>query len=143
MTQANPEMAVGLALASNTTTSTLSSIFVATLLTSPEVPKLLTLNSERLAEAYRSLTTILRKHNILYVPACAGLYLYAKIAPDAKTWEDESRAVQKFKAAGVLVSSGKGYRGPESERGWARIGFAIEKPKMQEALSRIDRALAE
>lgn len=136
-------MAVGLALASNTTTSTLSSIFVSALLTSPEIPKLLALNSDRLTEAYRSLTAMLRKHNIHYLPAYAGLYVFAKIAPDAGSWDDESKAVQKFKEAGVLVSSGKGYHGPESEKGWARIGFATEKPKLVEALRRIDRALAE
>ncbi|MCJ1380194.1 hypothetical protein MMC17_003297 [Xylographa soralifera] len=142
VTQANPEMAVGLALASNTTTSTLSSIFVSALLTSPEMPELLALNSDRLAEAYRSLTTVLRKHNVPYLPAYAGLYVFAKIAPDAESWDDESRAVEKFKEAGVLVSPGKGYHGPEGEKGWARIGFAVEKPKLEEALRRIDCALA-
>lgn len=143
MTQANPEMAIGLALASNTTISTLSSIFVSALLTSPEMPKLLAWNSDRLAEAYRSLTAVLRKYDIPYLPAYAGLYLFAKIAPDADNWDDESRAVQKFKNAGVLVSSGRGYHGPENEKGWARIGFAIEKPKLKEAIRRIDCALAE
>ena len=135
-------MAVGLALASNTTTSTLSSIFVSTLLNSPEVPKLLALNSDRLAQAYLSVTTVLKKHNIFYIPAYAGLYLFAKIAPNAKRWEDESSKIQTLKEAGVLVSPGKSFHGPDNEKGWARICFGIEKSKLEEALRRLDHALA-
>ena len=50
ITQANKEMAVGLALASNTQTSTLSSIAVTGLLTSPKLPQIIERNSQRLAE---------------------------------------------------------------------------------------------
>ena len=142
VTQGSPEMAVGLALASNTTTSTLSSIFVSTLLNSPEVPKLLALNSDRLAQAYLSVTTVLKKHKIFYIPAYAGLYLFAKIAPNAKRWEDESSKIQTLKEAGVLVSPGKTFHGPDNEKGWARICFGIEKSKLEEALRRLDHALA-
>lgn len=135
-------MQVGLALASNTTTSTLSSIFVSQLLNSPRIPELLRLNAERLSDAYTGLTNVLKKHGIRYIPACQGLYLFAKITPKAATWEDESTAIAKFKEAGVLISSGRGYHGPESEKGWARIGFAVERPQMKEAIRRIDAVLS-
>ena len=135
-------MQVGLALASNTTTSSLSSIFVSSLLTSSEVPKLLQLNSERLGKAYAALTRVLQKHKIHYVPACQGLYLFARISPDATSWDEESVAIAKFRDAGVLISGGRGYHGPESEKGWARIGFAIEQQSMEEALRRIDKCLS-
>ena len=135
-------MQVGLALASNTTTSTLSSIFVSNLLTSLELPKLIQLNAQRLLQAYVSLTDVLKKHMVRYVPACQGLYLFAKIAPEATSWEDESAAIEKYKDAGVLISGGRGYHGPESEKGWARIGFAVEERQMKEAVLRIDRVLS-
>jgi gliotoxin/aspirochlorine biosynthesis aminotransferase len=135
-------MVVGLALASNTTTSSLSAVFVSNLLTSSELLKLIALNSARLAKAYASLTELLRRHDIPYIPANAGIYLLAKIAPHAASWEDEAAAVQRFREAGVLVSAGKGYHGPEAEKGWARIGFAVEESSMAEALQRIDSMLS-
>ena len=134
-------MAVGLALASNTQTSTLSSIFVSALLSSSKIPQLLKLNSERLAAAYGALSDVLKKHNIPYIPCDAGLYVFAKIAPNAVSWEDESSIVQALKDGGVIVSAGRGYHGPESEKGWARIGFAVEETKFREAIRRIDGVL--
>jgi hypothetical protein len=139
VTQGNKEMAVGLALASNTQTSTLSSIFVASLLSSPKLPDLLATNSRRLGEAYATITTMLRKHGLRYIPSYAGLYLYVRIAPNEATWEEESRVVQKLKDAGVLVSAGRGYHGPENEKGWARIGFAIPKEELWKATKIMDR----
>jgi gliotoxin/aspirochlorine biosynthesis aminotransferase len=136
-------MAVGLALASNTTTSSLSSIFVSTLLTSRQIPRLLALNSDRLAEAYTVMTAVLQKHNIPYLPAYAGLYLFARIDPTAQSWEDESKAAQRLKDAGVLVSAGQGYHSPEGEKGWARIGFAVGRPRLEEAILRLDKAFTD
>ena len=135
-------MAVGLALASNTTTSSLSAVFVSTLLTSSKLPELIALNSARLGKAYTALTEVLRRHNVPYIPGNAGIYVFAKIARNATSWEDEAAAVQRFREGGVLVSSGKGYHGPESEKGWARIGFAVEESAMTEALKRIDSVLS-
>lgn len=131
-------MAVGLALASNTQTSTLSSIATAALLTSPKAIQLLARNSELLTENYQLLTDFLKKHNIPYIPAYAGLYLLAHLAPDAQSWEDEAAIIGKLKDAGVLVSGARGYHGPEIEKGWARVGFAVSKEKMIEALCRIE-----
>ena len=134
-------MAVGLTLASHTTTSSLSAIFVSALLDPSEVLKLVELNSIRLGKAYVALTSVLRRHNIPYIAANAGIYLFAKIAPHAKTWEDEAAAIQRFRKGGIIVSAGKGYHGPESEKGWARIGFALEESTMDEALRRIESVL--
>ena len=135
-------MAVSLALASNTQTSCLSSIFVSALLTSPQLPELLAKNYQRLSEAYVTLTTLLRRHGLRYIPSYAGLYLYAQISP-ATSWDEESRVIQKLKDRGVLVSAGRGYHGPESERGWARIGFAIPKEQLNEAVKIMDLVFEE
>ena len=137
VSQANKEMNVGLALASNTQTSTLSSIATTALLTSPEVPQLLSRNSEMLAENYALLTDFLKGHDIPYFPAYAGLYLMVHLAPQAQSWDDEVAAIGKLKEAGVLVSGGRGYHGPSNEMGWARVGFAVPKEQLLEAMRRI------
>jgi aspartate/methionine/tyrosine aminotransferase len=142
ITQGNPEMAVSLALASQTTTSSLSAVFVGALLKSTDLPELIKANSTRLSEAYIALTDMLKRHNIPFIPVNAGIYLFTNIAPDATSWEDEMAAVQRFREAGILVSPGKGYHGPERQKGWARIGFAVEEKEMEEALERMDHALA-
>ena len=131
-------MAVGLALASNTTTSTLSAIFVSTLLTSPKIPSLIALSSERLADAYAAMTSLLKKYSIPYIPSYAGLYLFARVEPNAQSWEDEANMVESLKQAGVLVSAGKAYHGPEGDKGWVRIGFAVESVQLKEAIRRME-----
>jgi aspartate/methionine/tyrosine aminotransferase len=130
-------MAVGLALAANTQISSLSTIFVTQLLSSPRLPTLIAQNAEMLAELYKTMTSFLKEYSIPYVPANAGLYVFAKIAPDAQTWEDEASMVDKLKAAGVLVSGGKAYHGPENEKGWARVLFALESEQLNEAIRRM------
>ena len=130
---------MGLALAANTQLSALSTIFVTNLLTSPQLPSLIALNSQRLATAYVMLTSFLKAEGRPYLPCNAGLYVYAKLAPDAKTWEDEAAMVSKLKEGGVLVSAGRAYCGPESEKGWARIGFAVEEDELREAMRRMSR----
>ncbi|RMZ66210.1 aminotransferase -like [Pyrenophora seminiperda CCB06] len=141
VTQANSEMAVGLALAANTQISSLSTIFVTALLSSPQLPSLISLNAQRLAVAYTKLTVFFKKYGISYIPCNAGLYIFAKLAPHATTWEEEADMVSKFKEAGVLVSAGRGYHGPEAEKGWVRVGFAVEEAELEEAMRRMDGVL--
>ena len=45
--------------------------------------------------------------------------------------------MQKLKDVGVLVSPGRGYHVPETNKGWMRVGFAVEKPRLEEALRRM------
>lgn len=51
--------------------------------------------------------------------------------------------MQKLKQEGVLVSGGRGYHGPEGEKGWARIGFAIPKNQLEAALKIMDKVFRE
>ncbi|KAI0139752.1 1-aminocyclopropane-1-carboxylate synthase [Pestalotiopsis sp. NC0098] len=142
VTQNSEEMVVGLALAANTQISSLSTIFVTHLLTSPQLPSLVALNSIRLASAYEMLVTFLKKHLIPYIPCNAGLYVLARLAADAKSWEDEAAMATKCKDAGVLLSPGRAYHGPEDAKGWMRIGFSVETTVLQEALRRLESVLA-
>lgn len=134
-------MVVGLALAANTQISSLSTIFVTHLLTSPQLPSLVALNSSRLASAYEMLVAFLKKHMIPYIPCNAGLYVLARLAPDAQSWADEAAMATKCKDAGVLLSPGRAYHGPEDAKGWMRIGFSVETSVLQEALRRLESVL--
>ena len=141
MTQENKELVVGLRLASNSQISSLSAIFTTALLSSPSLPFLITLNSARLAESYILITSFFVRYGIKYIPVNAGLNIFARLAPAAKTWEDESRMVQKLTEAGVLVSAGRNYHGVQKEKGWVRLSFSIEQNRLREALGRIEIAL--
>ncbi|GAW26027.1 putative 1-aminocyclopropane-1-carboxylate synthase [Rosellinia necatrix] len=54
-----------------------------------------------------------------------GCFVFARVASNANTWEDEADVIQAWKTAGVSVSPGKGYHVPENSKGWARINFAL------------------
>lgn len=60
----------------------------------------------------------------------------------ATTWEEEAEVAGKLKEGGVLVSQGRAYHGPEGEKGWMRVGFAVETKMLEEALRRMDAVLA-
>ncbi|KAF4626878.1 hypothetical protein G7Y89_g11280 [Cudoniella acicularis] len=141
VTQANQELAMAHGLSAINLTSSLSAVFVTTLLTSQKLPFLLELNSQRLAIAYKLLTSFFKRNNIPYIPCNAGLYVFAKVAPNSETWEGEATIIQKFKDEGVLVAAGRGYHVPDSEKGWARIGFTLETGRLEEAIKRMQRAL--
>ncbi|KAJ4357162.1 uncharacterized protein N0V89_001737 [Didymosphaeria variabile] len=141
VTQFNEEMAVALALAANTQISALSTIFVTNLLTSPKLPSLIALNSQRLSIAYQKLTSFFKENQIPYIPCNAGLYVFAKMATKATSWDEESDVVGLLKGAGVLVSPGKAYHGPEKEKGWMRVGFSVKDTDLEKAIQRIRRVV--
>lgn len=124
--------------ASNTQLSLLSALSATSLLSSPTLPLLVALSSARLAESYILVTTFFIRHHIDYIPVNAGLNIFARLAPSAKTWEDESAIITKLKAKGVVVQGGGSYL---KEKGWVRISFAREEHLLQEALHRIIAAL--
>jgi DNA-binding transcriptional MocR family regulator len=87
------------------------------------------------------LTAFLKEHKLRYIPVGAGLFVFAQLAPRAKTWTEETAMVNHLKEAGVIVSSGKAYHGLESEKGWARVSFAIPQTELLEALRRMKQGL--
>ena len=137
MTQANQEIAVGLALAANTQTSSLTAMSVTALLRHHELSHLMDLNRERLGRNYKMLRSFLVRNNIPYVPCNAGLYIFAKLAVDAETWKDEQDKVAQIREQGVLVSIGRAYHVPEADKGWARIGFSVDPSTLQMAIDKL------
>jgi aspartate/methionine/tyrosine aminotransferase len=119
--------------------STLSAVFAIALLSSPSLPSLVALNSRRLADAYKLLTNFLKSHGIRYFPCNAGLFVLARLAPNAQSWDDEAAAIDKLQEAGVLVGAGRRYH--VHEMGWARISFAVKMTVLEEAMRRLETVL--
>ncbi|CAI6334305.1 unnamed protein product [Periconia digitata] len=140
VTQNNRPLATGMSLTSSTQLSSLTAIAASALLTSPKLPQLIKLNSQRLSIAYSRLTSFLKEHNIEYIPATNGPFLFCKIVADARTWEDEAEFVSGCKKKGVSISAGKSYH--VNVKGWARINFAIMPEEMSDALTRLSKVIS-
>lgn len=141
MSQHNPNVIVGVGLASNTQVSSLAAIFTKSILGSSRTGELIALNHRRLSSAYCTTTDWLRVNGFSYIPVSAGVFVFAKLGYDIATWEEEAQLVKRCKGAGVLVSAGRSYHGIESEKGWVRLTFAVEPEVLREGLTRLSAAL--
>jgi aspartate/methionine/tyrosine aminotransferase len=141
ISQANKQLLLGLGLAAYWQTSALTSVFATTLLTSTELPGLLKLNSERLTNSYRYLTEAFTRWGTEFIPANAGLFVYAKLVESVTSWEKEAALVKSLEDSGVIVSPGKKFDGPKEARGWVRITFAVPLKVLEEAVRRIEGCL--
>ncbi|MCJ1271570.1 hypothetical protein MMC22_011472 [Lobaria immixta] len=141
VSQANQPLLTGVALASSTQTSSLSSVFVAALLTSPKLPSLMAMNKRRLAESYQIVAAALRQWNVEFIPAHAGLFVFAKLAKEIRTWEEEAIAVERLKESGVLVGSGRAFHVMEGEKGWMRMTFALPEDMLRAGLKKVQSCL--
>jgi len=121
--------------------SSLTAVVTTALLRSADFPALLKLSSVRLGAAYLKLTSFLDNHKIPYIPARMGPFLFAKVARHADSWDEEADFTSKCKEAGVSLSSGKAYHVVASEKGWARITFAVDPVQLDEALKRLEGVL--
>ncbi|KAF2468469.1 1-aminocyclopropane-1-carboxylate synthase 7 [Lindgomyces ingoldianus] len=143
ISQANRGLCLALGLGSWFQVSSLASVFLTYLLaSSSQLPNILELNRRRLLASYNVLTAALADWGIKFIPANAGLFLFAKIAPMAKTWDEEEEVVSKLRASGVIVSAGRKYNVAETEIGWVRITFAVPEVVMKNALERMKVSLA-
>ncbi|OAT04900.1 SirI protein [Blastomyces gilchristii SLH14081] len=141
VSQDNRESIVGLAASPKAQVSSPSVLSTTALLSSPTLPLLVALNSARLAESYILITSFFIRHRIDYIPVNAGLNIFARLVPNAKTCEDELDMITTLKENGVVVRGGGSYHGTLFEKGWVRISFALEEHRLQEALHRIETAL--
>lgn len=87
-------------------TNNIASIYLSTLLTWSQLPTLLSLNAERLTASYRLLADSLRKWGINFVTPTHGIFLFAKLAKNAKNAEDEKTFYDRLALHGVKVGPG-------------------------------------
>lgn len=64
-------------------------------------------------------------------------FVLVKVAPNATIQEEEAAEIQECKKHGVSLSSERGYYGPEREKSWARVNFALAPDRLAQALRRL------
>lgn len=99
------------------------------------------MNKRRLAESYQIVAEALRQWNVEFIPAQAGLFVFAKLAKGIRTWEEEAIAVERLKESGVLVGSGRAFHGMEGEKGWMRLTFALPEDMLRVGLKKVQSCL--
>jgi hypothetical protein len=119
--------------------TSLSTLYLTSLLTWPQLPTLLALNSERLTLSYQLLASCLHNLNVDFVQPTHGIFLLAKLAKGARTEAEEKGFYEELAKRGVRVAHGKFHRGVEKDFGWCRIRFSVRLEVMQEAVMRIER----
>ena len=118
--------------------SNLATLTAWSILTAPTLPDIMSRNRNKLAECYQIMTEFLRSRQIEYIPATAGLYVFAKLLNSEE--DDEAQQAQILQDAGILVGTGQSYHAPEN--GWFRLVFSIGPPHLlQEALARLATVL--
>lgn len=119
--------------------SSISTLYLSSLLTWSQLPTLLALNPERLSLSYNILASFLRRHNINFVAPTHGLFLFARLAKKAVTIHDEKAFFQDLELrSGIKVAPGGGFSGVEKDVGWARMRFSISVGDMEEAVERLE-----
>ncbi|KAF2219174.1 pyridoxal phosphate-dependent transferase [Elsinoe ampelina] len=127
-----------IATASALQVSSMSAVALGHLLECASFDAILQTNQARLVASYRILTGYLAAKDIRYLPTTGGLFVMARIAPSAQSWEEESLAIETMLRFGVKVSPGRAYHMPEDEKGWARISFAVPTHTLLQAITRIE-----
>jgi bifunctional pyridoxal-dependent enzyme with beta-cystathionase and maltose regulon repressor activities len=121
--------------------SSLSSLATAGLLQHPDLSRLMSLNMQRLGEAYKHVTAWLTRHGFPYIPATAGIYILAQLAPQVTDWEQEAQVQARIKAAGVMLASGRSFHFFAEQKGWFRIIIAVQHDVLEKALKSLEKAL--
>jgi len=116
------------------------------------LPYYLKENKKRLGQAYDSVTEVLKKYQVPYNAASAGVFLWVDFSAYLPTHGDDGNALkmedrqsalatkflQKHK---LFVAPGAQYH--SKEPGWFRFTFALRQDFLQIALDRLEEALAE
>lgn len=132
----NPALRIGVGVAGYWQTSSLSSLAATSLLSSYQLPELIGLNASRLSESYHVLTEGFLRLGVTYIPANAGLFVLTKLAPQARTREEEQVAIQALASAGIYVAPGRKFG--IQEIGWVRVTFSLPVETIKEVLERIE-----
>ena len=122
-------------------TNSIGSLYVTSLLSWSQLPTLLALNSERLTESYRVLARAFQQWGIEFVTPTDGIFVFAKLAKNARTFKDEAASFDRLAKHGVVVAPGRFFHGVETDLGWARIRFSVPVGVMTEAVERIEKFL--
>jgi DNA-binding transcriptional MocR family regulator len=88
------------------------------------------------------LAHFLTQRNIEFIAPSHGLFLFARLAKQARNSAEEKKVFDRLAGnGGVLVGHGRFYKGVEGQFGWARIRFSVHVDVMQDALERMENTL--
>jgi aspartate/methionine/tyrosine aminotransferase len=90
-----------------------------------------------LEESRDIVVVFLEKRDIEFVPATAGLFIFAKLS--LSSIDSEKALEKKLSKRGIVLASGTGYHCKEP--GWFRICFSFERSKLVTALGRLGQVL--
>ncbi|KAL6235268.1 hypothetical protein BDW75DRAFT_230451 [Aspergillus navahoensis] len=135
VSQANPDLILSLRLPTSTEVSSLSVLCTTSLLTSSKLPQLIRLNTDRLMSSYRAVTNVLQAHGVQYIPATAGLFVFARLLPTAKTPDDEVRFQNRLSENELLVSPGGAYHIDKKKE--MESTLKVLRASLQEAVSQL------
>jgi bifunctional pyridoxal-dependent enzyme with beta-cystathionase and maltose regulon repressor activities len=104
-------------------------------------------NQRRLAESYEHLTQFLRTHNINYLPAQAGSFIWIDLRsflPKPADQNPQKHAAEvvlynTFLDHGIYIAGGEAFH--TEEEGWFRLTFAVDWDTLHEGLRRMVVAL--
>ena len=138
VSQQNTPLLSSLALTA-THPSSLSTIYLTSLLTSSFLPSFLTLNISRLSTSYNMLASFLRRRDIETVVPTHGPFFAAKLAKKTRTGEEENAFWRELEGrGGIKVAPGRAFNGVEKDGGWARVNFAVREEVMQEVVGKLE-----
>ncbi|KAK8157459.1 pyridoxal phosphate-dependent transferase [Phyllosticta citrichinensis] len=142
VSQGSPAMVCGVAMAANTQVSGLTALAVTALLSDPaKMDGFIALNRSRLAIAYETMAKVFRTRAIRYIPANAGIFIWARLSDKVETWEQEADLTKILEGKQVAVSAGKGYAA--AAPGWYRLSFAMEPENLRKGLERLEKGIDE
>ncbi|KAK4182314.1 pyridoxal phosphate-dependent transferase [Podospora australis] len=142
VSRVNIALKASIGLMTTTQISSLTALVTTGLLNHPDLSGLIEMNRKRLQKAYKTTSFWLRRHQIdICEEGTAGIYVLARLCPNARTWTQESELCARLKAAGVLVAPGRQFHFRESHKGWFRIIIAVEEGVLLEALRRMEIVL--
>jgi len=121
--------------------SVFNSLFVISILTSPTLPGLLADLRYQLERNYTLMVQAFEDWGIEFLPTHAGFHVFARLAKNAKNWDDEASVAKQLLDSGVMVGPGKGFGGIDGEVGWFRLSFSIPQEKLKTGLKRIEKIL--
>ncbi|KAJ5879747.1 hypothetical protein N7455_003212 [Penicillium solitum] len=135
ISQSNQAVRLSAALSLHSQVSSLSTVFASeTILKDNSIRRICEHGGKRLRMAYEVITLFLKTHEIEFIPAAYGMFVFARLCP-VKTVQEEQELLGNIKSMGVSVSSGTSYH--FEEPGWFRLCYGVPLDQLEQALRRI------
>ncbi|KAF7931288.1 hypothetical protein BELL_0387g00140 [Botrytis elliptica] len=140
ISQNNVAVRLGAALTVHGQVSSAASLFATRSILRPEnVDFVVVHNGAILEKAYLRVKNFLLANGIAFIPATAGMFVFAQLCPNADA-QTENEFQKRLKVVGLSLSAGTSYH--YTEPGWFRICYAVEGSVLSEGLQRLNECLS-